>query len=65
MTRSAGPLAVVLASVCLLLTPERGVAEGDPCAVAGPVAVLELGGDESGIGGTGLSGDESGIGGTG
>ena len=65
MTRSAGRLAAVLAAVCLLLAPERGVAEGDPCAVPGPVAALELGGDESGIGGTGLSGDESGIGGTG
>ena len=65
MRRSAGRLGVVLAAACLLLAPARGVAQGDPCAVAGPVAVLELGGDESGIGGTGLEGDESGIGGTG
>ena len=56
---------LLVAVFSLLLAPGRALAQADPCAGVGPLAALELGGDESGIGGTGHSGDQSGMGGTG
>ena len=65
MTLSHHSRWLLLASIGLLLAPVVASAQPDPCAATGSLTVLDLGGDESGIGGTGHSGDESGIGGTG